>query len=584
MNRRKHGIMGLPLRVTSIVALLAMFATCTLEGDIKTVREKMEGKEDDWVGSPNAPTGVTAWATSSSSITVSWNAVSGATGYNVYRSSNASSAYNYIGNAYSGTSYTNGGLSANTTYYYRVTAYNSYGNSLQSAYASATTSSSGSGSGSGTESNPISLTINTWADGSITSSTSGNAVWYSFNVTSGTAYYVWWNDGYAGDNTKTLDAKVSGYYGNGSSIFLNTDSGWSTPAQFTASSTSSTVKIKVEPYSSSYTGTFAVAYSTSSTRPGSGSGSPVDVPGANLATKLSWLSSNAQSGGNYIVEVSANESISPTTLSYSGRSNITITLRGNSSTRTVSLSSNGSMFSVGSGVTLVLDNNITLQGRSSNNSSLVRVSGTLIMNAGSRITGNTSEYGSGVYVAGGAFTMNGGTISGNIASEYGGGVSVFGTFTMSGGTISGNTASYDGGGVHAEYGTFIFTMSGGTISGNTASYDGGGVFVEDGSFIMSGGTISGNTASSSGGGVCVDSEATFTKTGGTIYGYSTSDTANSNAVKTSSGAVVNNKGHAVYAYISSSSNKRKETTAGPSVNLSFDGSGSSPTYSGSWDN
>jgi hypothetical protein len=92
---------------------------------------------------------------------------------------------------------------------------------------------------------------------------------------------------------------------------------------------------------------------------------------------------------------------------------------------------------------------------------------------------------------------------------------------------------------------------------------------------MSGGEISGNTSTASGGGVYV-SGATFTKTGGTIYGYSASDTVNSNAVKNSSNTVVNNMGHAVYA----SSVVRKETTAGPGVNLSFNSNGS---FSGAWD-
>jgi uncharacterized repeat protein (TIGR02543 family) len=277
-----------------------------------------------------------------------------------------------------------------------------------------------------------------------------------------------------------------------------------------------------------------------------------------LAAKLAWLQTNAQSNGNYIVEVTANESISPTTLSYSGRSNIGITLRGTGTVRTVSLSSVGSLFAVASGVTLVLDNNITLQGRSDNDDSLVGVEsgGTLVMNTGSRITGNT---GGGVFVVGypnrATFTMNGGEISGNTAGA-GGGVYL-----------------YDSGG--------SFTMSGtAKISGNTASI-GGGVYT-DGSFTMSGGEISGNTANDDAGGGVYVAHGTFTKTSGTIYGYSTSDTVNSNVAKNSSGTVQSNRGHAVY--VQSNTAKRKETTAGPGVNLSWDGSVDPPTFSGAWDN
>jgi fibronectin type 3 domain-containing protein len=94
---------------------------------------------------PAAPTGVTATAVSSSSIRISWNAVSGADEYNVYRSTSSSGTYSYRGYTRS-TSYTDSGLSSGTTYYYRVTAENDNGESAQSSSVSATTSSSSSGS------------------------------------------------------------------------------------------------------------------------------------------------------------------------------------------------------------------------------------------------------------------------------------------------------------------------------------------------------------------------------------------------------------------------------------------------------
>jgi hypothetical protein len=274
----------------------------------------------------------------------------------------------------------------------------------------------------------------------------------------------------------------------------------------------------------------------------------VDVPGTNLAGKLSWLQTNAQSDTNYTVEVTTGESISPATLSYGNRSNIGIILKGTDTTRIISLSSNGAMFTVNSGVTLTLDNNITLQGRSNNTATLVRVyNGRLVMNAGSAITGNTYYYSSSYSTSG---------------YGWGGGVSVYqGTFTMSGGEISGNTA-YRGGGVNMSEGTF--TMSGGTISGNTA-------------------TTTSSSIDSYGGGVYVGG-GTITKTGGTIYGYSASDTVNSNTVKNRSSTVVSNRGHAVYASSSSSSIvKRKETTAGPSVYLRVSYNGSTTVIGGAWD-
>jgi hypothetical protein len=91
---------------------------------------------------------------------------------------------------------------------------------------------------------------------------------------------------------------------------------------------------------------------------------------------------------------------------------------------------------------------------------------------------------------------------------------------------------------------------------------------------MNDGEISSNTVSASsnsiyGGGVY--SSGTFTKTSGTIYGYSTGDTINSNVVKHSSGLVLSNQGHA--AYVDSSPAKRRDTTAGPEVDLDSTQSG-----------
>jgi hypothetical protein len=75
------------------------------------------------------------------------------------------------------------------------------------------------------------------------------------------------------------------------------------------------------------------------------------------------------------------------------------------------------LFTVGLGVTLTLDTNVTLQGRSDNTYSLVSVGsgGTLDMKGNAKITGNAaaSSNGGGVYVsASSSFTSISGTISG----------------------------------------------------------------------------------------------------------------------------------------------------------------------------
>jgi uncharacterized repeat protein (TIGR02543 family) len=312
-------------------------------------------------------------------------------------------------------------------------------------------------------------------------------------------------------------------------------------------------------------------------------GPPIIVSGNTLAEKLQWLSTNATSNSTYILEVtSVYEDLPPQYLYYIDKNNITIRLKGIGSSRTIALSGNGSLFSIGNGVTLILDENLILSGRNNNTTSLVQVNsdGKLVMNQGVEITGNTSSsyygYGGGVhvwdngtftmnggkisgntasngssyegsgggvfvngggyvmngggYVSGGTFTMNGGEISDNTSSKFsnGGGVYVGGnsvvrggTFTMTGAKISGNSAGNGGGVSIAGSGYETFTMSGGEISGNSA-FSGGGVYIMGSgykAFTMSGGEISGNSAVRGGGGVYLSS-GTITMNGGKISGNS----------------------------------------------------------------
>ena len=84
-----------------------------------------------------APTGLSVTVASTTSITVSWNSVTGATGYYVYRSATSGGTYTRVGTA-TANSYTNTGLSSSTTYYYKVSAYNANGEGELSSYVSGT--------------------------------------------------------------------------------------------------------------------------------------------------------------------------------------------------------------------------------------------------------------------------------------------------------------------------------------------------------------------------------------------------------------------------------------------------------------
>jgi len=274
---------------------------------------------------------------------------------------------------------------------------------------------------------------------------------------------------------------------------------------------------------------------------------------ARLEDKFTWLFANAESGGSYVLNVNTNTRIVGSlrqmnlsfvyNLTFKDKSDITITLKGIGENRIIFNGQQCGMFQIGSGVTLILDN-IFLQGvpegltrHKLNSVVVVGSGGTLIMNEDSGIVGNMSFQ--------------------------------------------------DGGGVHVSNGG-TFLMNGGLITGNTCFQP------EDVALVMATGGTANAFAETPrrGGGVFVAVGGTFTKTGGTITGFSNSPNAG-NITKSFNGLrVTNNNGHAVFAALGNQSgsglsvrvtetgSKRKETTAGPNVNLHIDGNG---TYSGNWD-
>jgi hypothetical protein len=95
------------------------------------------------ISAPGQVTGLSVSVASSSQLNLSWNAVSGATSYKVERSTSSGSGYSQITSTGS-TTFNNTGLSASTTYYYRVRASNSAGDGSYSSVANGTTQSAGS--------------------------------------------------------------------------------------------------------------------------------------------------------------------------------------------------------------------------------------------------------------------------------------------------------------------------------------------------------------------------------------------------------------------------------------------------------
>ena len=92
-----------------------------VSGKVKTVAQQK----------PSAPVVKIGHSAASGKPMLTWNAVSGATSYKVYRATSQNGTYSLLGTVTT-TSYTNTGAKAGTTYYYKVKAVNSAGESAYS--------------------------------------------------------------------------------------------------------------------------------------------------------------------------------------------------------------------------------------------------------------------------------------------------------------------------------------------------------------------------------------------------------------------------------------------------------------------
>ncbi|MEU6987744.1 glycosyl hydrolase family 18 protein [Streptomyces sp. NPDC046324] len=100
------------------------------------------GPGGDPVQTPATPTGLAAGSPTSTSIPLTWPAVSGATSYKVYRGATLAATV-------TGASYTATGLTPSTSYTFQVSAVNSAGESAKSTAVTATTTSGGGGNPGG---------------------------------------------------------------------------------------------------------------------------------------------------------------------------------------------------------------------------------------------------------------------------------------------------------------------------------------------------------------------------------------------------------------------------------------------------
>ncbi len=132
---------------------------------------------------PSIPSGLTASA-ANAQVNLTWNASSGATAYYVKRSTTTGGPYTQIA-APTGTSYADNSVTNGTKYYYVVSAYNSYGQSANSAEVNATpTAPPPPGAPAGLQATPG----NTQVSLSWTASTSATSYHVKRSTTSGGPY------------------------------------------------------------------------------------------------------------------------------------------------------------------------------------------------------------------------------------------------------------------------------------------------------------------------------------------------------------------------------------------------------------
>jgi hypothetical protein len=238
-----------------------------------------------------------------------------------------------------------------------------------------------------------------------------------------------------------------------------------------------------------------------------------------LDDALNYIKDNAAAGDKFVIVLRAGHEktpwSSPTGL---GKANIEITLRGAGTERKITKKAfvTGTLFALANNTTLILDNNITLDGTgiTTNVNMISLAAAHLRMKTGSKVTGFTYNGSviSATNVAGNTITLEGGEISGNQANY---GVNMAnGEFKMSAGAIKNNTVSY---GLYLNGANVTGEMSGGEISGATTA----GVYLNaNAAFTMNDGEISGTTGTegynNAGWGVYMSPNTSFAMSGGAI--------------------------------------------------------------------
>jgi len=128
---------------------------------------------------PQTPVSISYASANPASVVISWNSVSEAIGYHVYRSSSQAGTYTKISSDIITTSYTDTSVNAGNTYWYKVAAYNNAGEGNKSDAKQS-------------DKVPVVTLLTVGADitGDIIMETETQVDWYKFSAINGTTYKI----------------------------------------------------------------------------------------------------------------------------------------------------------------------------------------------------------------------------------------------------------------------------------------------------------------------------------------------------------------------------------------------------------
>jgi Glycoside hydrolase family 44/Fibronectin type III domain len=242
---------------------------------------------------PAAPAGLTA-AAANAQVNLTWNASAGATGYYVERSTTSGTETQIA--TPSTTSYTDNAVTNGTTYYYVVSAYNSYGQSANSAEVSATPVAPPPPGA------PTGL-MATAGDAQVMLSWNGSAGATGYNVkrstTNGSAYQT------VSSPTTTSFTDIG--LTNGTTYYyvvtaLNTagESGNSNQASATPANAIADVTITIDPTKTKPISPYIYGINFYSGNPGASPLLTFDRAGGNRWTAYNWETNASNAGSDYI--------------------------------------------------------------------------------------------------------------------------------------------------------------------------------------------------------------------------------------------------------------------------------------------